>query len=165
MFNAEALYRIDLLQKAFVLTTGAIAASFIAVNAMGVALAKSRLQDQRFDPLDSIGSLGQSLTATQVSVQLATIGARDLTLASDSELHNLLAETLGYFVTLSVPTRSSVAVAAAIHATQTLVGMTPKTGVSLVNELNAALLYENTMSRIEAINAERAQRMAAGDIG
>jgi len=165
MFAAEILNRNDFFNKAIVLAAGAVFAAFVTVNVTGVSLLRMQMHDRGESLAYIADALVQSENAELSTMQNYSLTPSALATASNNELRTLLGSTMDYLVTLPAPARQATAIQADLDTFATQNYLRAENGLALANELNAALLYEDILDRIEAINIERNRRLAFAEFG
>lgn len=164
MFTAEVSQRTKTLKTALLRAVAAAFATIVTVQMIGVALHRMQVEDQRVTMVLTMELLDRADGTQKAEMFNDTLTASKLAEVDNSKLHQMLGSTLQYLDSLQMPTRASDEIAAELQATSPLADAAP-TKLALANELNAALLFEDLLARIEALNIEKKRRIAFAEIG
>ncbi len=164
MFTAEVSQRTQTFKTSLLRALAAAFVTVLTVQMFGVALHRMQMQDQNETMVLAMELLASADGTRHVEMLSDTLTASKLAAVDNSKLHQMLGSTLQYFVSLQMPARASDQIVAELQTTSILADAAPAKLV-LANELNAALLYEDVLARIETLNIEKARRIAFAEIG
>ncbi len=164
MFIAEVSERTCIFKKTVLRVVLAAFATIVTAQVSEVVLQRVQLQNHNDSLLAAMRLPDQNDIDGPTGIVKGLLTPEKLATVDNKKLRQLLGATMDYFVALEIPARTSNEIEAALQAAVQL-EIDPPTKLALANELNAALLYEDLLARIEALIIERRRRVAFAEVG